>query len=435
MTVDVQAVAPCRQKLIITVPADETRGPYDEIIAMFTRNGNPPGFRAGKAPRHIIERHYRAEIDKEVKRSLVAKFYHKALEQEKIAAVDIVDVASVLFSPATGATFTVTIDTVPEFKLPQYKGIPAKVEETAVTERDVDESLEHMRRSFADYADVADGSPAQKDDIALIDYEGSLDGKPLAEAVPNLPLLAGAKGHPHVLGGGNGALPPAFDDALTGARAGETVAFDAAFEPDFYVPALQGATVKYTATLQALRRPGPMDDAALLEKIKFTKGIEAFRANLRANLEQRAAARARDAKFQVIAQHLDARCKFDLPKIEAANEVNRAARDMVARYIQGGATSEQIEENRDALLQSASSTAERRLRMRYILTRIASEEGIEATDQEVEGQLQAIAYENRQPVEKVRAELEKKYGSLEVLRLDVRIQKTVDLLVNESVPA
>ncbi len=429
MTVDVQTIAPCRQKLIITVPAEETRAPYDEIISMFTRQGNPPGFRAGKAPRPVIERYYRGEIDKEVKRTLIGKFYRKALEQEKITAVDIVDVGSVLFTPATGATFTVTIDVAPEFKLPKYKGIPVKIEEMKVSDQDVADQIARLRKMFAERKDVA-GSGAQKEDLLTLDYTGAVDGKPLAEIVPDLVTLAGGK--EHVMELGNPApLPLEFDDALTGAKPGDTVTFDAMFAKDFYVPALQGVKVAYTATVTALRRAEPMSAEAFLDKIRFTKGMDAFQADIRADLEKRNAAHQREAKFDVIAQYLDGKCKFDLPKQETANEVNRTARTMLNDIIQRGATREQIEEHRDALLKNASDTAERRLRLRYILSRIADEEKIEGSDKEVHQRLQQIAYENRQPVDKVRAEIEKNYG-LEAVRLDIRIQKVIDLLVNES---
>ena len=429
MTVDVQTVAPCRQKLIITASPEETRGPYDEIIAMFTRQGNPPGFRAGKAPRHIIERHYRSEIDQEVRRSLVGKLYRKAVEQEKITAVDIVDVGSVLFTPTTGATFTITLDVAPEFKLPQYRGIPVNVPETAVASAEIEDQVDRLRRMFSTPAEVT-GRPAQTGDLATIEYAGTLDGKPLSETTPDLDLLNGVK--EHVIELGNCApLPREFSDALSGADIGATVGFNAVFADDFAVEKLRGATVAYTATIKSLRQVIPLDDAALLEKIKYVKDMDALRADIRSDLERRAAAARREQKFQQIAQHLDSRCKFDLPTLETSQEVNRTARSMIARYAQGGATREQIEENRDALLQNASTAAERRLRMRYILTRIAAEEKIEATDAEVSQRLMEIAYENRQPVEKIKAEIEKNQG-LEAVRLEVRIRKVIDFLVEES---
>ena len=429
MTVEVQTVAPCRLKMIITAPPDETRGPYDDIIAMFTRQGNPPGFRAGKAPRPVIERHYRAEIDQEVRRTLTAKFYRKALEQEKITAVDIVEAGSILFTPATGLTFTVTLDVAPEFKLPQYKGIPVKVPEIPIATADIENQIQRMRRMFATPAEVAN-SPAQSGDLATIDYEGTLDGKPLAETTPGLDILNGVKDHTVELGN-CAPLPQEFSDALIGAMPGATVSFNAAFAEDFSVAALRGVTVAYTATLKSLRHIDPLDDAALLEKIRFAKDMDALRADIRADLEQRNNARRREQKFEQITQFLASRCTFDLPTIETAHEVNRTARGMISHYAQSGATREQLEENRDALLKDASNIAERRLRMRYILSRIADEEKIEASDQEVNQRLREIAYEQQQPVEKIKAEIEKNHN-LEGLRQDVRIRKAINFLVTEA---
>ena len=429
MTVDVQTIAPCRQTLAITVPPDETRGPYDVVVASFIRRGNPPGFRSGKAPRAVIERHYRAEIDKEARQSLLWTFYRKAIEREKITAVDIIEIGSTRFSPATGLEFTITLDVAPEFQLPQYKGIPVNAPETPVTNSDVEEQVDRMRRMFATPVDVA-GRPAQSGDLATVDYEGARDGRPLAETLPGLDLLTGVKGHVIELGD-CAPLPPEFNDALVGAEPGATVPFEAKFAEDFAVAELRGATVAYTATLKALRQAIPLDDAALLEKIRIAKDMDALRADIRADLQRRNDANQRERKFQQIAQHLASRCAFDLPTSETANEVNRTARNIITRHIQSGATREQIEENRDALLQDASNTAERRLRMRYILSRVADEEKITASDAEVGQRLAEIARENRQPAEKVRAEIEKNHG-LEALRQDVRIRKAIDLLVSES---
>ena len=427
MTIDAQTIAPCRQKLAINVLPDETSGPYEEIVNAFTQRGTLPGFRAGKAPRPMIERHYRAEIDNEVRRSLVTKFYRKALEQEKITALEIVDIEDVHYSPSTGLGFVVTIDVAPEFELPQYKNIPVKIPETpAITDEDVENQIVRMRRMYANQRDVND-EPAQLDDTATLDYEARRDGQPLAEILPNLEILTGIKKHPHTLGANMG-LPKAFDDALVGAKTGDTRSFDITFPSDFQITELQGVKVTYTATLTALKRPVPLDDAEFLAKLQFTKGMDDLRGEIRADFERRNAARQREMTFEAIAQQLDSRCKFDLPKNETAQEVNRTTRSMLNRIIQSGASREQIEEHRDTLLKDASDTAERRLRMRYILSRIADEEKVVASNKELNQRLQEIALENNQPLDKIKASIEKNYG-LEAVRQEVRIRKVVDLLV------
>lgn len=429
MTVEAQTIAPCRQKLVINATAEETRGPYNKIIADFTKYGQPPGFRAGKAPRHIIERHYQAEIKREVNRSMVGEFYRKAVKDQNITAIDIVDVDAVLFSPATGLSFTVTVDVAPEFKLPKYTGVPVTVAKHEVSEADVTAQVDRMRNIFAERKDVTD-RPAEKTDLVTFEYEATADGQPLAETLPNLPMFTGQKEYMMEIGKPD-PLPQEFDKALTGATIGETAVFDVKYPKDFAAQELAGKKVNYTATVKGIRSVIPLSDEDFLKRLNFAKGLDAFKDEIRADLEKRAEAQIRRETTEAVFKYLDMKCKFELPKIETANETNRTVRSMVSDIMQRGGTQEEIVNHRDDLIKQASDVAERRLRLRYILARIADEEKIETTDKELNDRLTALAMENRQPVEKVRAEIESNYG-LEALRQDIRIDKANKLVVDQA---
>jgi len=149
MKVDTRANGPCRVKLIVKAEAAETRPDYEEIVTLYVQKGRLPGFRPGKAPRPVVENRYRADIDADVRSRLIGKFYREAIKDAKLAAVAVVDVTDVIFSPETGISFVALVDVAPEIKLPKYKKIPLKVETPAVTDEQVNAQVDRLRNMMA----------------------------------------------------------------------------------------------------------------------------------------------------------------------------------------------------------------------------------------------------------------------------------------------
>src|SRR5436853_1468008 len=184
MKVQVEEKPESISTLKIELPADEVSKEWDTIANSFVRFAKIPGYRPGKAPRAVIDKRFRKEIQDEVTKKLVSKSYREAIEQKKLRVASLTNLEDVQFGEDKSMRFQATVVTAPEFKLPEYKKIPIELPDTKVTEAEIDATLERLRDRTADFVDVP-GRGALMEDFVVIDFEGTVEGKPISEVAPN----------------------------------------------------------------------------------------------------------------------------------------------------------------------------------------------------------------------------------------------------------
>ncbi|MEI8242070.1 MAG: trigger factor [bacterium] len=428
MKVDTKASGTCRVKLTIKAEAAETRPDYEEIVNEYVRHGRLPGFRPGKAPRPVVQTRYRTEIDGDVRSRLIGKFYREALKEIKLTAVAVVDVTDVIFSPETGISFVALVDVAPDFKLPKYKKIPLKIETPAVTEEQVNAQVDRLRNMMARFEEAAPGQAAARGDLVCIDYAGTCEGKPLQEIVPEAAGLAGGNDFwaqvdvPEFI--------PGLALALEGLKPGEEKDLKVKFEKDFHLEAMRGRKVEYRVKAKSVRVRNLPADEDICQRAGFAN-LDELRTRSRKELLVAAERKEEARQQQEVVDFLLKRTEFDLPESVVAEETNLTMRGMVRDIVGRGATREDIEKNRDAILGAASSASKDRVRLRYILSRIADEEKVAVADAEVQQRLQEMAAQHRMPLEKLRATIEERHG-LESLTSDIRNEKALAQLVADA---
>lgn len=184
MKVEVENKPESVSTLKIELPPEEVAKEWDEIATSFARFAKVPGYRPGKAPRRVIEAKFRKEIQDELTRKLVSKSYRDAIEQKQLRVVSLTNLEDVQFGDDKSIKFSATVITAPDFDLPEYKNIPVELPSTDVTDAEISAALERLRDQSADFTDVPDRG-IEMGDFAVIDFEGTADGKPLSEIAPN----------------------------------------------------------------------------------------------------------------------------------------------------------------------------------------------------------------------------------------------------------
>lgn len=432
MKVESRKAGPCRVKLIVNADADETRPEYEKLIAQYVAHGRVPGFRPGHVPRPVIERRYQREIAEDVRGMLVSRFHRLAIDQERIKVAEIVDATDIIFSPETGVSFVLVVDTVPEFKLPKYRKLPLKQNDTAVSEEQVEKQLAQLRDSLSNYTDTEDAVAAG--DLAQIDYSATCDGKPLAEAVADSGRLAA--GTDFWARAAEPEFIPGVALALVGLKAGDEKEIKVRFDKDFQLESLRGRKALYQVRVKRVRRAVPPDDADLVKRMGFDD-LAALRARLRETLESEAKRAEEARQRQEIGDQLLKKCDFDLPQSVVAAETQRTLRRVLGDLGQRGGTAEYVEQHRDEILGSATNSAQNHVRLTYILSAIADEQQIEVKPEEVNAQIDALAYglrmrgDKEMTPQKLRAKLEETRG-LEQLRQEIRNSKTIDWLIDDA---
>ncbi|MCE9614954.1 MAG: trigger factor [Lentisphaerae bacterium] len=428
MDVKVMDAGPCRKILQIQAPPETVAGEYEQAVKAYAAVARLPGFRPGKAPLKLVERQFAKQIESETKDRLVPRLYREALTQEKLKPVAVVEVKDVVLAKASGLGFNVTVDLAPEFELPNYRAIPVAAQPVQVTDADVDAAVLRIRERVARFEPIT-GRAAGENDLLRVDYTASIDGKPLAEVLPSERALGEAKDFLVYLG--EPEFLPGFTAALKGATLDETRDISVTFPDAYAVKALAGRHVAYRVTVKGLQQrvlPELNDEFLKQLQVESEAALrERLRADLQAGAEEREAARQKDE----VARFLLGQADFDLPQSVVEQETRMAVRNIVQDISRRGATKEQIVEQQDQIVNHATQSSTERVRLTYILGRIAEAESLTVEDADVNERIQSMATRYEMPPERMREELIKR-DALDNLRADIRADKTLSFLLNAA---
>jgi trigger factor len=430
MQVKVEAAGPCRKRVHVETTAEEIAGDYATVVDEFRKHGRVPGFRKGKAPGAMVERHFARQIVDDLKDRLVPRFYRQAIEEQALNALAVVDVTEIDLSRETGLAFDALVDVPPDFKLPKYKKLTLTRPSEAVTDEEVQEAIDGVCRRFGRYEEATDGE-VQDDDLVQVDYDGESDGRRIKDIEGAGPELDEGRDFWLPVGSMSLNFLPGLGEGIKGARVGETRTVDVAFPADYNVEALRGVTAAYTVTVKGRRTQKPQELNEEFVKRMGAESVDAFRAQMREGMERRKHDMAEQAVRDDAARQLLHKADFDLPQTVVQEELSLAVRSMLDRFAQQGATREQIASNQERILEAATQGSTDRVRLGYILARIAEEESVEVTEEDVEARVRSLAERYQVTAEQVRAELEKRHA-LERLRNDVRSDKAMDAVVAQA---
>src|SRR4051812_5638235 len=412
--------------LRIELAPEAVRKEWDSIAANYSRHARIPGYRPGKAPRQVIEKKFRKEIQEELTKTLVSRGYHEAIAEKQLRVVSLTDVGDVEFGEDRSMRFRATVVTAPEFELPDYKSVPVQLPDMAVTEAEVDTALERLRDQAADFVDVPDRALAMGD-FAVIDFTGAIDGVPISEIVPEASknLHGGKKFWLHVTAKN---FLPKFCEQIVGMKPGDTRSVQVEFPADFPVKELAEKRADYAVTLNELKEKvlPPIDDA-FAAKMMPEKSLADLRHAIEHNLEHEKEHEVERAKEQQIVKFLHERITFDLPPPLLKNETRRALNELVHRNRERGVPDELLKGKEKELIEGAGSLAAHRLKTNFILHRIAEAEKLEVTREEIDEAIRAQAAHYNVSVEKMRKELEEN-ERINGLGEEILLGKTLDFL-------
>ena len=424
MKVKVEKSGPCRKILHVDVPVDIVAAEYKTVIAAFVKMARIPGFRPGRAPQALVERRYAKEIDEDVQGALVGRTYPEALKQAPLDPLAVLDL-NVTLKRNAPMTYKVTLDVPPEFKLPKYKGIGLKNNPIDVSDDAVQQALDAWLDRLSQF-EAAEGRAVRKGDLVQVDYEGRFEGKPLSALGKHVTGLGQGKDF-WVMADENAFLP-GFDTGLLDLAVGADKEITVTFPADFKVKELIGKTAVYQVHVKAIReKRRPVLDAELLKKA----GVESeadLRGKLKESLQDEAGRSEKMRLKEEIIKHLLAKITLDLPETLVQEEARNLFASMVRQNLTRGVSREQVEEKKADMLKAAKSTAMEKVKVGYILHRIAEEEKIAVEDAEVDRSIEVLAERYRMPSAELRKELEEK-KEMDSIRHQVRIDKTLDFLL------
>ena len=410
MNVTVENLAPCKKLLRVEVDAKAVDEAFDSTTKAFQKQESLPGFRPGKAPRAMVIKKYEPDIKDEVKRKLIGDAYRQVVGEKKIAVVGYPDIEEIQFGRGQALQFAATIETAPEFQLPDYKGLPVKREVKSVTEEDVERALKLLAQQHVKFETVA--RELRLGDIAVVNYTGTCEGKPITEIAPTAKGLAEQKNF--WVEAGVETFLPGFADQLAGARAGEKRAVSTDFPADFATRELAGRKGVFDVELVEVKEKvlPPADDA--FAKKYGAENLEKLREGVRRDLENELKySQTRAIRGQLVRGLLD-RVNFDLPETAVAHETRNVVYDIVRENSQRGVGRDVIEKQKDEIYSAAARSAKERVKLSFLIQRIAEQEKIAVSEEEALRRAQMLAAMYQIPPDKFLKDLQKRNGVMEL---------------------
>lgn len=424
ITTEVVPLEDDRVRLDVAVPKDEVDKKMDRTVRRLGREIRVPGFRPGKVPANVVVQRFGREavVDQMLRDSLV-EWYAEAVVETGIRPVDDPDVDLPDGAGDGGFTFTATVQLRPTATLGPYTGLEVPKGEPEVPDEMVEEEINRLRDLTARLEAVE--RPAQNGDFVTVDFDGTVDGEPLASATARDYLVE--------LGGAR--LVGAFSDRLVGMSAGETSTFPIDYPETDGRTELAGKTVRYTVTVKGVQEKilPELTDEFASQASEFDTVAE-LRADIVDRLRTSAEEEVDELFRRAVIDAAVAGATVTVPPVMISTRVDSILHETAHRLPQGmnlgdylRATGRTLDEAREALRPDAEMAIKREL----VVEAVAAAEGITVSDEEVEAQVRNDALAAGRDPEALLAELRKAEG-VETLRDDMVMRAAVDFLIQNA---
>ena len=425
MKTELIEISPTRKQIDVVIEPEAVRAVYDRISDKYAKGANVPGFRPGHAPRGVVRTRFKDQIRTELLRELLPDAVQKAVEEHKLAPLgepelNLENTGGLSELGEKPISFTVNVEVLPDIKLGDYKGLEVARRTRPVNDEDLDRVIESLRENSATLEPVEDRG-AQPGDTVTANFHGKFLNQPDAEPIKVEDV--------DVVLGGPGVVSEITDN-LTGAKPDDEKVFTVDYPADFSSKGLAGKQVEYTIKVSAVRikELPELDDEWAQSLGEEIESLGDLRAKVRSDLESQTKNEADNkVRADLVRQIVEAH-QLELPErlVEHQTEVRleSVVRDMIGQGIDPRNKELNWDKARDSLKEQASYD----LRGSLLLERIADEEKIEVSEQEIDDEINAIAEASRQSPEQVRGILTKQGGERSIAGR-LRNRKALEFLV------
>ena len=430
MNLELKDAGTARKIATVTFDADEIKNKENEACKEIGKIANIPGFRKGKAPAAVIRKRFSKELKDELTRKVSSDAYESILENKEIKVYSILKVDAGDPSSENGASVEVTVDLEPEFEIPDYENFEVTINPTDVSDEDIDNEINALRDQRASFDEV--DRAAKEGDYIKCSYEGELDGKPVAEILPDKPMYGKQTNTWEEAGQAKGLGVDAIAQGVVGMKSGDKKDIEAPFEEDFEVEPLAGKTISYKLEVHEVReKKPPALNEEFFKSIKV-ENLEELKDRVLTDLETRKKRENQNAKRSQVTQKILDTPDFPLPQQAVEDESNSIFQSRAQRAIQQGTKQEDIESQKDELWKEARIQGEARVKLTLILGKIAEKEKVNVSNEDLARAASQEAMMMRKDPTTYIKELSKDRRQLHRLRQDILHDKTLDLVAGKA---
>lgn len=411
--------------LTIEVEAAEVNKAVEQACKRLANRVSIPGFRKGKAPRMIVERHVGKDAVLQEAFDIVApKALSKAFDEQKIDPVTRPSVDIETLEEGKDLVFKATVTPRPEVKLGDYKGLNVPKNEVNITDEDVEKQLKTFQDRQGKLVDASEGAEVKDGDFTTLDFKGFVDGE----------AFDGGEGKDYPLQIGSNSFIPGFEDQLVGAKIGEERDVNVKFPEEYHAKELAGKDATFKCTIRSIKtKELPAIDDELAKKVSKFETLDELKADIRKNLEENAERTAENDQKSAAIEMATNNITVDIPAVMIDNRVTAMIQEMAMRLEQQGMKLEQYLQYAGTdiakLREQYRETAEKNVKTDLMLEEVAKAENIkvEAKDLDEEVAAMAAAYgATPQQVQKII----KEQGRIGDLAASVLRKKTAQFIID-----
>lgn len=426
MSVNVEKLEGNLAKLTVTIPAADIEAAKEKVFQKQKNQIALPGFRKGKATRKMVEKMYgKAVFFEDAVNECIEPAYYQAADESGLEIVSKPELEFTQVELDQDVVFVATVATMPEVTLGEYKGLHVDAEVVAVTEADIEEELKKVQKQNAT-TEAVEGRPVADGDKIKLDFEGSVDGV----------AFEGGKGEDYDLTIGSGSFIPGFEEQLIGVEVGAETVVKVTFPETYHAADLAGKAAEFKCTVKEIKADilPELDDEFAANYSEF-ETMDEYKNSLRAQILDKKEAAAKTAKEDALVEMAVAGAQMEIPQLMVNSEAEQMVNEFAQRLQMQGLSLEQYTQytgqTMEQMTEANKEQAMKRIQTRLVLEAIVKAENIEATEEDVNAEIDKMAAQYGMEAEQVKSYLGE--NEMNSMKQNLAVQKAVDVLYEASV--
>jgi trigger factor len=422
MKIDIDTLTPVQRRIRVEFPPDAVEKEFFQVYENLGRRARIKGFRQGKVPRSVLQRLYGEEVKGEVLSRLVEHSLREVVKSHGVKMVSRPEIDANELNEGKTFSFSALVEVKPEIQVKNYIGLEVEKVKLSVSEAQVEMALRHLQEQHAQLEPVEERDVVEAGDLVILDFVGSVDGKP----------FSGGRQENYPLEIGSGKALPQFEAAIVGLKRGQKHTISLDYPTNYFNQELAAKTAIFSLTVQAIKKkvlPSLDDefakdhgDAASLDELK-----QKLRIRLVSELEE---IQVTDLKEKILARLIEANA-FEVPPAMIDRQVRYLMDRRQARLATESSSSSEKEFSPEQLRKELEPQARRQSQATLLIEKIAETEGIKVSDEEVQLRVEKIARAAGDKGASVR-EIYRHNDAREDLRSQMAFDRTVEFLLQRA---
>jgi trigger factor len=423
MLINIENLSPVKKKLSFEIPSDRVSKEIEKVYEEIKKTVSIKGFRKGKVPRAIIEKHYGERMEADALKNLINDTYFKALIDKKVLPVSQPEFETDPLKAGESFKYTATFETAPDIDLQEYKGVQVEKRALVVDEKVVDSRLAELQDGMAQLKSLEEPRPAVEGDFVSIDFKGFLDGVPFERGEAKDYLLQ--------LGSNN--FIPGFEDQVVGMSPGENRNVNVTFPADYGNADLAGKDVTFEVTVKEIKvKELPALDDDFAKQFGPFESIADLKAKISEVFEKEEVQKIENEVRDNIVKALIEKHEFEVPEAMVEKQLNVLIENMKSNLAGQNMTFEQLGTSEEKIREQSRSVAVSQVKGSLLLAAIADKENVTVADAEIEEKIRDIAAQANKDFEVIFGIYQSNPYAKDTLVMQMREDKVIDFLLSQA---